>query len=685
MQKQDQEVKENKWLQSYRNIHNKIYDISMIKPVPSEWVESTIRFPEGVSKVTGKFSYDLTPYAREVIDTLAASHPAESVAIMKGAQIGFTAGLVMPGMMYIISQSPAPILYLAGDKGLAENSIIERFEPTMHASGLQHLIRPNVVRAKNQRTGDTSSSKEYAGGKLTIEGTQNVDKFRQISVKYIFADDFEAAPKADKTEGSTRKLFEKRAMFYGNTAKIYYISTPGLKQTSNIEPVYLLGDQRKWYWTCPYCKEDITPTWSIELENGERAGIVWKLDEKNKLIHDSVRYKCEHCLGLIHPNDKYKLNLEGKWKPTAEPQIRNFYSYYINAIVAPPGTISWAKLAEDFLIACPPGGQVNKALLQTFMNTNMGLTWEEKGETLRVNELMKNTRSYSVGVVPDETSENDGNREIALLTLAVDLGGIMNRDLTDVRLDWEVKAHSRNGQTYSVEHGSIGTFQRKRQQGKKSFETEGSRTKWTYDFNVENSVWPELEYLMRRDWVCESGKKIKIGLTVIDTGHFTELAMKFINSFDDLIVTGIKGKTDPNFRSLNKDTAFVKKSSNVKNLYMLEVNQIKDIVAENMKLREGDHGEQPEGFMNFPMPSDGLYTMKSYFSHFETERRTEDIKNDEVVGFKWEKIHSDVVNHFWDVHIYNFASKEIFLDMLRRSDPNLKNMTWSDYCSMLFD
>ncbi len=682
MQKQETEEKGNSWLNSYKPIHSLVYDISMVKPVPSEWAEKKLIIPPGVSKVTGRFSYDLTPYTREVVNTLSAAHPAKAVAIMKGAQIGFTQGLVMPGLLYIISENPAPILYLAGDKTLAQTSITERFEPMLHASGMQHLIRPTVIRAKNQRTGDTSSSKEYAGGRLTIEGTQNVDKFRQISVKYIFADDFEAAPKSHKEEGSIRKLFEKRAMFYGNTAKIYYISTPGLKQSSNIEPVYELGDQRKWFWECPHCKEDITPTWSIELENGERAGVVWQLDENNALIKESVMYRCEHCLGYIDEKEKYMLNLNGKWKPTVKPKIENFYSYYINAIVAPPGTITWKDLAEEFLLACPPGGMVNKSLLQTFLNTNMGLTFEEKGEKLRVNELMKNTRNYSVGIVPDQTSISDGNGDIALLTLSCDLGGIMSRDIKDVRLDWEVKAHSRNGQTYSVEHGSIGTFVRKKQQSKKDFEQEGSRPKWTYDFNVQNSVWPELEFLMRRDWFCESGKKIKIGLTVVDTGHFTELAMKFIRSFDDLTITGVKGRTESNFRSLSKVTAPVERSTKVKDLYLLEVNQLKDIVAMNMNLVEGDHGEQPEGFMNFPMPSDGLYTMRSYFSHFESERRTEDIKDGEVVGFKWEKVNE--VNHFWDVHIYNYAARDIFIDMLKRSDPsNFKNITWSDYCDMV--
>src|SRR5690606_14487288 len=179
------------------------------------------------------------------------------------------------------------------------------------------------------------------------------------------------------------------------------------------------------------------------------------------------------------------------------------------------------------------------------------------------------------------------------------------------------------------------------------------REKWNYDLNQPLSVWTEIEKLIRRGWICESGERMFVSLTVIDTGFFTNLVRNFISSVQkELNVVGIKGKVETTFRKISKDTPFIQKSREQNNLYLLEVNQIKDIVAGNMKLIESIDGSQPEGFMNFPMPSDGLYTMKSYFSHFESERRVEEIVNDEVVGFKWEKVNQN--NHFWDVHIYNY-------------------------------
>jgi hypothetical protein len=76
--------------------------------------------------------------------------------------------------------------------------------------------------------------------------------------------------------------------------------------------------------------------------------------------------------------------------------------------------------------------------------------------------MTNNVRSYDIGVVPDVTCKNDGNGRIVLLTLACDLGGVMETNNEDVRLDWELIAHASNGQTYSVNHGSIGTFKRNR-------------------------------------------------------------------------------------------------------------------------------------------------------------------------------------------------------------------------------
>lgn len=680
---------ENKqiWKNIYFDIHDKAYDVNLVKMKPSDWIEQNIILPDGVSRYKGPFSYNISPYAKEIVNRIASDDPARVVSIMKCAQIGLTQGLIIPGMAYIISEDAYPMLFMAGDKELAKTSIRERFDPIIQSSGLHGLIRPSVIRAKNQRTGDTDFSKEYAGGRMTVEGTNNVTKMRQISVKHIFADDWEAAPRNDKNEGSLRKLMEGRQTSYGNMAKTYFISTPTIKQTSNIEPVYELGDQRKWHWTCPHCEKLIDLKWRVEKEDGTFAGIVYDITEEGHLINNTVRYRCQLCGGDIYESQKYDLNLAGQWIATAQPKIENYYSYHLNALIIPPGFVTWVDLVKEWMEACPRNQPVNKGMLQTFLNIRMGETWEEQGETPKVLDLMHNSRDYEPGVVPDLTCTEEGNGKIILLTLACDLNGIMKREgyevIEDARLDWELVGHTSGGQTYSIDQGSVGTFRRSRELTKTERDRDGDRFKMTYDLNQHNSVWLEFEKIMRKKYPKQSGGEMSIGLTVIDTGFFTRYANQFINSFTDLMIVGVKGKVETNYRLISKDTPMISRSRESRNLYILQVNQIKDLVADNMKLKEGMDGSQPEGFMNFPQPKDGKYNLKNYFIHYEGEKRTEVMQNGEVIGYSWEKKTSSSLNHFWDVRVYNIAAREIYLDLMKLMDPRIKSLTWNDFVGMI--
>ena len=666
------------WLETLLSYQEALYNYKTVKSIPSKWVEDTIILPREVSRFSGKFSYDLTPYAREIIDCLHPGSPYKIVSIMKGAQSGITQGVIVPGMAWIISENPDNFLFTASDKDIAKMTITTRFDNIMKSSGLADLIGPNVIRKRGQRSGDTDFSKEFVGGSAVIEGTNNAGKFRHFSVKTVFMDDFDNAPRADKKEGSIRKLIEGRQTSYGNLAKTIYCSTPTTTQTSNIHEVFLQGDQRKWHWPCPGCGEWIPADWQIKLKEGGYAGLVWKLDEKNQLIEDSVFFKCPKCLHQISYLEKHELNQKGKWIATVEPLDPSFRSYYLNSLIIPPGFITWVDLVKEWQEACPIGQPVNIDLLKVFNNVRLGLPFEEQGETPKVMRLMENTRDYQVGIIPDEMCEADGNGSIVLISLAADLGGVMN-EVEDVRIDWEILAHSSSGATYSIDQGSCGTFKRSRTRTKLEIQKDFERKKWTYMHGMKNSVWPLLEEIIKSDFQSESGDIYNIKLSLIDTGHFTKHAEQFIKSCHNSVnwVFGIKGVFDQSFRRNKRDVSLVRKSSNRPNLYLLDVEQFKDNLASNMRLRPSDDGSQESGFMNFPQPSGGKYSFKKFFKHYESESRKEKIENGVSVGFKWDKKNSSVENHFWDVRIYNDASRYVFIDLIKRTSPTkFKDLSW---------
>lgn len=661
---------------AFASMSFKLSDIS-----PSVWAEGRRVMTSDVSNFRGPFSYNRTPYLREPIDCLRPDHPARIIAVQKGAQIGFTAGVIENGIGYIVSEHPGPIMLLNATDKLTKK-IFVRVDQMIDSTGLRPHIRPNRIKKGNNRTGDTQESKEFIGGSLIGGSTSNHKAIRSDAIQYGFIDDFEAAPHESKQSGSTMDLIEMRFSSYYDKMKLYLISTPEIKQTSNIEPAFLMGDQRKWNVPCPCCGSYIVLEWSIENKKKKiQGGITWKTNAKGELDRKSVGYTCQNCGEFFDESHKYEMNLNGMWVPTNEPNDPSIYSYHVPSLYAPPGMYDWTYYVSKFLEACPPGEAVNQGKLKTFHNTALGLTWEERGAAPQVTDLMMNTRDYAIGTVPFGLCEHDQGGQIVLLTCACDLNGTKQ----DARLDYEIVAWSENGQSYSVDHGSIGTFVPAAKRRKKKYNDD--RPRWTYDFGVANSVWPAFMEVLQKEYPTDVNSASQITLAGVDTGHFTEDAYDFIKRATDrgLRVVGVKGKDEHKFRKYGLDTPPFKLSRERSDLYLVEVNQLKDDIANQMKLKWMDRESigQPVGFMNFPNPEGGKYTMKSYFSHYEAEHRVlERNASNTIVGSRWVKRNASVMNHLFDCHVYNKALREIFAHAVCK-EAGINRPTWKQYCDII--
>lgn len=669
--------------QNIRRIQDKIYDFDMRTKVISEWSEENI-YLTSESKFAGLLSFKRSPYAVEVVNNMMPNSGIELTGIMKCSQSGFTQCLAIPCMVYHAAESPTNQMFVTSSETLIRNTIRGRFDTVMEGKTLKGIIKSTSTKKANQRTGDTDFKKEYTGGSL-INITYKPTNLRFHSVEVVVCDEYDDAPKIDKKEGSIFDLVMARTKSYADTRRLAFLSSPTTKGISNIEGVYNLGDKRKWNWECPNCKTYIPILWRIDREDGTFGGIKWELDENDELIEKSVHYECQSCRGRIDYKMKYPLNLTGKWVPTAVPKKPTYRSYSFNALCNPPGFESWVDLVRYWIEACPKGQPVNIEKLKVFTNTQLGELWEDRGTSPRMTALMGNVRNYDVGVIPDKTCAEDGNGKIALITLVCDLGGVMDlvNNIEDVRLDWEIVAHSTNGQTYSIDHGSIGTFKRSKQTSKKERDKDSDRERWTFKEGVPNSVWPVFKEQIYRSLINESGEYCDIDLTIVDTGHFTKLSYNFIQSITDRNIYGVKGKgIEESFTKIGGNTSLIKHSNENKGLlYILDVNTLKDNLSSNMALTEGTDGTQPRGFMNFPQPSDGKYNKNNFFDHYESEHRVPEIKNGVEVGFVWKKKREN--NHFWDVAVYTLASREIFIADWKLYHPKDRDLTWERYCLMI--
>lgn len=640
---------------------------------PSDWAEMFRTLSPDVTSRPGPFRYSHTPYLREVIDRLSPYDPAKIVAVKKGAQIGFSTGVIESGIGWIISQNPGNILFMTGSPDLTEIAMNKKIDQMIDSSGLRPLIRSSTHKAKNNRTGDTAKGKEFPGGSLIAGNASNHKILRQISVRYGFIDDFDSVKQDSKQSGDTRRLIEKRFAAYRDLMKLFYISTPELKAGSNIDKVFDLGDQRYYNVPCPCCGELIDLHWTIEIPGTkDRGGITWALDDvTGKLIEDSVGYICQKCGDLFDESRKQEIVLAGDWIPTADPSEVGFYSYHISSLYAPPGHYNWTDSVREYLAANPKEGRVESEW-KVFVNTVLGQSYEHVKHAPNANMVQSKIRQYKIGAVPEWQSEKDGNGKIIMLTCACDLNGTEE----DARLDWEIVAWSESGSSYSIKHGSIGTFV-PREGSRKA-----DREKWTYNHNRERSVWPALTKILEATYPVDTGRQCRITVTGIDTGHYTQQAYAFIDKTNIPFVFGIKGDKEEQYRRFKADLPLYKPARERGKLFLLDVNYIKDLVSDCIQLKWDPRGgeKQPPGFMNYPMPTDGLYLFSNFFEHYESEHRTDDIKNNVVVGTRWVKKSTAKQNHFWDIYCYNFALKELWADLVLKEN-KLKGRTWADFVS----
>jgi len=655
---------------------------------PSDWVEQNRMMGSDETSRPGPFRYEDTPYLVEIINRISPNDPAQIITVMKGAQIGFSTGVIEGAIGWIIAQSPGNILFLSGHQELSEEAMNGKIDKMIESCGLRGFIKPNVIRKKNQRTGDTAKSKEFPGGSLVAGSANNHKLLRQRSVRYGFFDDFEAVKGKSTQSGSTKSLILQRFAAYADKMKVFFISTPELKETSNIEPAFKLGDQRKWHIECPCCGEEITLEWKVEMVDNpeEFGGIIWELDENGKLIPESVKYRCQMCGDTFEERIKHDLVRRGRWIATAEPSEEGNYSYHISCLYAPAYMFGWVYYVRQYLEACPPGGKIIEDKYQAFVNLCLGETYEQKGETIEAKALQKNIRSYEIDTIPEQLSINDGNGRIVLLTCACDCNGKVD----DARLDYEILAWSENdGVSYSVKHGSIGTFVPKEDSEKRE-----DRVRWSYKPNMPNNVWKELDKVLDKIYLTDTpnptdeeprriGRKIKVAITGVDTGHFTDFVYKYIDNTRHTVV-GVRGDKENKYRKHNADTPSFKPAKERGKLYLIDVNYVKDNLARAMSLtwNKQFEKEQPPGFMNYPTPSNGLYLYENFFKHYESEQKVKQLEKDGTTSWLWKKKQTNLQNHFFDVRVYNSALRDITVDIIAR-DKSIKHMTWQQFCSMM--
>ena len=387
----------------------------------SEWAEQKRFLPIGISSIPGPYRWDVNPFMREIADCFSESSPIQKVAVMKGTQMTATVGLGENWIGYVIDVVPGPMLFVSGDKEMAETAIEIRVDRMIETAGLQGKIFSQAEKAHKKKTGDTKSKKEFAGGFLLAVGPHSGSKLRSFSIRYLFFDEVDAYPQETRNEGDPISLAERRTDAFEQVRKILYISTPLIEQTSRIKPLFLAGDQRYYYVPCKHCGHMQKLQWDH---------IKYEVDERGILVWNSVHYECEKCGGHWKNGDKAEFLGLGEWRPSAVAREPNYRSYHLSSLYSPVGMRTWESICQQWIKA-----KNDPVLLRVFVNAVLAETWIERGEAPRWEKVMLRREEYQVGTCPGKA-------------LLVTIGADIHKD----RIEAEIVAWGKDKESWSIDY-----------------------------------------------------------------------------------------------------------------------------------------------------------------------------------------------------------------------------------------
>jgi len=389
----------------------------------------------------------------------------DEVVLQKSAQVGGTEVLLnLCG--FHMDQDPAPILVVQPSLELVDEWSKARLSTMIRDSP---VLRDKVSDPKSRDSGNRIREKRYPGGRITIGGANSARSLRGRPMRVVACDDVDGFPASAGSEGDPVALARKRTTTFRRTRKIVLISTPTIKGLSRIEKAFARSDQRFFEVPCPRCGAFQRLKWG-----GPDAafGVKWEQTEPD--AGDStpavVRawYVCEHCAGEWTDGERRASIRWGQWRAT-KPS-RGIAGFHVSEIYSP-----WASL-EDIAAAFLEAKH-DPTLLQVFVNTVLGETWEDRAEQELDPNAIYNRRENYGPKVPAEA---------ALLTASV--------DVQKSWLELYVKAWGRGEESWACEHHVL----RGDPGGPK--------------------VWQQLDELLAAPREHASGLEIHIAAVCVDTG-----------------------------------------------------------------------------------------------------------------------------------------------------------------------
>ena len=534
-----------------KRLFRKIF--AVLKPPPdltlSEWADTFRRLSAGSSAEPGRWRTSKAPYQKEIMDAIT-DISIRKVVIMSAAQVGKTDAMVLNPIGYYVHYDPSPIMVIQPTIDMAEKFSKEKLSPMIRDTP----VIAERINEKSRNSGNTIMQKIFPGGFVTIAGANSPTGLRSHTVRILLADEIDGYPASAGSEGDPLMLATKRQTTYWNKKQVS-ISTPTIKGASRIEVEYEHSSKGEWNTPCPCCGELQPLVWS---------GVVFEKENLNE-----INYVCSKC-GVISSEAEWKEKfIDGKFiHEDPENPVKGFH---LNTLASTLTT--WREVVEKFLVANEEVKKGNVELMKVWTNTEMGQTWEEDGETIEDEELIKRRENYNCEIPAD----------VLYLTAGV--------DTQDDRFEVEVVGWGPEYESWGIKFAAL----------------------YGDTGNMQDPVWDNLDAFLSQSFEKPDGSKLKITVTCVDSGgHRTNQVYKFCKPRFNRRIFAIKGSNDSAAAYIQKPT---KNNREQAYLFTIGVDTGKSWLMDRLKL-----SEPGPGFCHFPK-EDGRGYDEKYFKGLTSEKK----------------------------------------------------------------
>lgn len=251
---------------------------------------------ESGSPWPGPFKTSRVPYLREPQDCLHPDHPARRITAKWSAQLGKTT-VLENWFCFVVDRAPGSMMIVLPTLEEATKFNRIKLSPTIEATPqIAHKVLP--VNSRDEQ-GSTTAFKKFAGGFCQIVNAGSSKGLQMVSIKNLAMDEVTGYPQDVDGRGSPRDQARARQKAYGDFAKEWQGSTPGIVGECAITHDFEAGDQRYYYVPCPHCGG------YQALEFDQMHGP----DEQ----HQTAYFLCLGCGGIILDGHKREMVTSGIW------------------------------------------------------------------------------------------------------------------------------------------------------------------------------------------------------------------------------------------------------------------------------------------------------------------------------------------------------------------------------------